>query len=111
MEKNINSLEKELLRPELVEIMTDSGLSIKDLVKHGKEGMSAVKVRYDKYGDEIDTIPDWTVRNKYWAGFMEMYKLLSGGGTVVNNNVINESKKIKDEAIKRWKDNLSTNGG
>lgn len=95
-------LDAELLSPEMKKIMTEAGISVKELIKHGKMGMNADKVRYDRDGEEIGTTPDWNVRHKYWAGFLEIYKLVHGQGVTINNNSISTAeKKEKDEAFNR----------
>lgn len=90
------SLEAELLRPEVAKIMLEAGITVSELVKHGKEGMSASTERYDRYGDSVGETPNWGVRHKYWSGFLEIFKLVHGSGTTVNVGLSTEEREVEE---------------
>lgn len=98
MENNLpDILDAELLSPGMLQVMKGAGISVKELVEHGKKGLNATKTRYDRDGDEIENVPDWNIRHKYWSGFCEIFKLVHGTGTTVNVQQILENKEEEEE--------------
>lgn len=89
------------IKDDINSVIRKHGLTIDDLVKCGKDGLMAERVIKDRDGDEVDRVPDWNVRHKFFSSFLELLGYLKGNGTVVNNMVVGESKRLGDEAYNR----------
>lgn len=69
-----------------------AGIKTDDPYKTLKEGLSAEKVTYDKYGDERRE-PDYIARHKYMTTALELMRHLGSkdeqtGNTNITNNII-----------------------
>lgn len=90
------------VRPEIEALLRRHNLSVDDLIKCGKGGLVATKEIKDRDGDIVDSVPDWNVRHKFFASFLELVGLLHGVGTTIKIGT-SEEKKQADEAYKRWR--------
>lgn len=104
-----NTSEEHSKLPEILSVISKHNLSVDDLIKCGKEGLSATRDIKDRDGDIIDTVPDWNIRHKFFSSFMELLGYLDGPGTRVV--VSSESKKEAEEAYKRWRQPSTSSTG
>lgn len=85
-------------KPTVEEILKKQNLTIDDLIKCGKEGLTAVKRMYDRDGDLIDDPePDYNVRHKFFASFLELLGLMKKDSVSVQVvNISAEERALLD---------------
>lgn len=90
-------MEEKTPRQLLDEALRHNGISIDYLIKHGREGLEAVRTQRDGDGMIIDEQPDINARHKYFNSFLLLLQLIKDNSTSVQVvNISPEEKSLMD---------------
>ncbi len=95
--------------PSIDDILAKNKISIDDLIKCGKDGLTATKEGhgFDEDGEKIE-VPDYNVRHKYFDSFLNLLGLLKNNS--VNVQVVNISKE-ENELLEAYRRPVQTKVG